>query len=92
MNESAITLEAADIVRGQYRGYRGEKGVDAKSEVETFTAVRLHVDSWRWAGVPFYIRTGKHLPKRTTEIAIQFRRPPLHIFKRVSPTPIAMNM
>ena len=54
--------------------------------------LRLQLDSWRWAGVPFYIRTGKRLPKRTTEIAIQFRKPPLHIFKRVSPTPIASNL
>jgi glucose-6-phosphate 1-dehydrogenase len=55
-------------------------------------ALRLQLDSWRWAGVPFYIRTGKRLPKRTTEIAIQFRRPPLEIFRRVSPTPVAPNL
>ncbi len=55
-------------------------------------ALRLQLDSWRWAGVPFYLRTGKRLPKRTTEIAIQFRRPPLHIFKRISPTAIASNL
>src|SRR5439155_1181739 len=55
-------------------------------------ALRLNIDSWRWADVPFYIRTGKRLPKRTTEIAIQFRKPPLHIFKRVSPTHIAPNL
>jgi glucose-6-phosphate 1-dehydrogenase len=52
----------------------------------------LHLDSWRWAGVPFYVRTGKRLPKRTTEIAIQFRRPPLHLFRRVSPSAIASNL
>ena len=52
----------------------------------------MHLDSWRWAGVPFYLRTGKRLPKRTTEIAIQFRRPPLHIFKQISPTAIASNL
>jgi len=52
----------------------------------------VFVDNWRWAGVPFYIRTGKRLPKRTTEIAIQFRKPPLHIFKRVSGTHIAPNL
>jgi glucose-6-phosphate 1-dehydrogenase len=54
--------------------------------------VRLMLDSWRWAGVPFYLRTGKRLPKRTTEIAIQFHRPPLEIFKRVSPSPVAPNL
>ena len=59
------------------------------STTETFVALRLQLDSWRWAGVPFYLRTGKRLPKRTTEIAIQFRRPPLQIFKRVSPTSVA---
>ena len=52
----------------------------------------LLLDSWRWAGVPFYLRTGKRLPKRTTEIAIQFKRPPLEIFKRVSPSPVAPNL
>ena len=55
-------------------------------------ALRLKLDSWRWAGVPFYLRTGKRLPKRTTEIAIQFHRPPLQIFKRVSPTPLPSDL
>ena len=55
-------------------------------------ALRLQLDSWRWAGVPFYLRTGKRLPKRVTEIAIQFKRPPLEIFKRVSATPVAPNL
>ena len=54
--------------------------------------MRLKLDSWRWAGVPFYLRTGKRLPKRTTEIAIQFHRPPLQIFKRVSPTPLPSDL
>ena len=52
----------------------------------------MQLDSWRWAGVPFYLRTGKRLPKRTTEIAIQFRRPPLQIFKRVSQSSVAPNL
>jgi glucose-6-phosphate 1-dehydrogenase len=91
-----------NVVRAQYTsgwvngsevpGYRDEEGVNPKSTTETFVAMRMHLDSWRWAGVPFYIRTGKHLPKRRTEIAIQFRRPPLHIFKRVSPTAITSNL
>ena len=93
---------ASNVVRAQYAagwlagtevpGYRQEEGVNPESVTETFVALRLHLDSWRWAGVPFYIRTGKRLPKRTTEIAIQFRKPPLHIFKRVSPTPISSNL
>jgi glucose-6-phosphate 1-dehydrogenase len=91
-----------NVVRAQYiagwvngsevPGYRQEEGVNRASVTETFVALRLQLDTWRWAGVPFYVRTGKRLPKRTTEIAIQFRRPPLHIFKRVSPTPIAPNL
>src|SRR3954470_2208734 len=91
-----------NVVRAQYRAgwvnggevpaYRAEQGVSPTSTTETYVAMRLTLDSWRWAGVPFYIRTGKRLPKRTTEIAIQFRRPPLHIFKRVSPTAIASNL
>ena len=93
---------AGNAVRAQYAagwvngaevpGYREEKGVDPKSTTDTYVALRLQLDSWRWAGVPFYVRTGKRLPKRTTEIAIQFRRPPLHIFKRISPTAIASNL
>ena len=90
------------VVRAQYRGgwvagsevpaYRQEEGVAAGSTTETFVALRMQLDSWRWAGVPFYLRTGKRLPKRTTEIAIQFRRPPLQIFKRVSQSSVAPNL
>jgi glucose-6-phosphate 1-dehydrogenase len=72
--------------------YRDEPGVSAGSTTETFVALRLQLDSWRWAGVPFYLRTGKRLPKRTTEIAIQFNRPPLQIFRRASPTPLTSNL
>jgi glucose-6-phosphate 1-dehydrogenase len=92
----------SNVVRGQYTagwvngtevpGYREEEGVDPKSVTETYVAIRLFLDSWRWAGVPFYIRTGKRLPKRLTEIAIQFRHPPLEIFKRVSPSAISSNL
>jgi glucose-6-phosphate 1-dehydrogenase len=66
--------------------------VNAASTTETFVALRVQLDNWRWAGVPFYLRTGKRLPKRTTEIAIQFRRPPLQIFQRVMPTSVAPNL
>jgi glucose-6-phosphate 1-dehydrogenase len=92
----------AAVVRAQYgdgwvdgakvAAYRREPNVGAASTTETFVALRLLLDSWRWAGVPFYLRTGKRLPKRTTEIAIQFHRPPLEIFKRVSPSPVAPNL
>jgi glucose-6-phosphate 1-dehydrogenase len=70
-------LQPDDLVRGQFRGYRKEPGVAADSTVETFGAVRLEVDSWRWAGVPFLIRAGKKLPTTTTEVMVELRRPPL---------------
>ena len=69
-------LEAGDIVRGQFRGYRQEPGVAADSKVETFAAIRLRIDSARWQGVPFYIRTGKCLPVTSTEVVVRLRRPP----------------
>ena len=67
---------AADVVRGQFRGYRTEKGVAPDSTVETFVALRLQIDSWRWQGVPFYIRAGKCLPVTCTEVVVRLRRPP----------------
>ena len=69
-------LEANNLVRGQFRGYRQEKGVAPDSKVETFAALRLEVDSWRWKGVPFYIRAGKNLPVTCTEVLGRFRKPP----------------
>ena len=73
----AITpLKAEDLVRGQFRGYLNEKGVAPDSRTETFAALRLEVDSWRWKGVPFYIRAGKSLPVTCTEIVVRLRRPP----------------
>ena len=69
-------LEAKNLVRGQFRGYRNEKGVAPDSKVETFAALELEVDSWRWKGVPFYIRAGKCLPVTCAEIVVRFRQPP----------------
>ena len=69
-------LTAENLVRGQFRGYRNEKGVAAESQTETFAALRLEVNSWRWQGVPFYIRAGKSLPVTCTEIMVRLRRPP----------------
>jgi glucose-6-phosphate 1-dehydrogenase len=69
-------LKADDVVRGQFRGYRSEKGVAAESKTETFVALRLGINSWRWQGVPFYIRAGKCLPVTCTELMIRLRRPP----------------
>jgi len=70
------SLAPDDIVRGQFRGYRSEKGVAADSTVETFVALRLSIDSWRWKGVPFYIRAGKCLPVTCTEVVARLRQPP----------------
>jgi glucose-6-phosphate 1-dehydrogenase len=77
---------------GEVPGYRDEPDVNSASTTETYAALRTELDSWRWADVPFYIRTGKRLPKRTTEIAIQFKRPPMEIFRRVTPTSVDPNL
>jgi glucose-6-phosphate 1-dehydrogenase len=77
-------LEAKNLVRGQFRDYRKEKGVAPDSQVETFAALQLNVDSWRWQGVPFYIRAGKSLPVTCTEIVVRMRRPPT-VFPTCSP-------
>ena len=69
-------LEASNLVRGQFRGYRQEKGVAPDSKMETFAALRLEDDSWRWKGGPFYIRAGKNLPVTCTEVIGRFRKPP----------------
>jgi glucose-6-phosphate 1-dehydrogenase len=73
-------LNPKEVIRGQFRGYRDEKGVAKDSQVETFAALRLHIDTWRWADVPFYIRTGKCLPISATEVTVNLKRPPLSIF------------
>lgn len=75
-------LDPNAIVRGQYDGYRDEDGVDADSDVETFVALRAEIDSWRWAGVPFYIRAGKRLATTATEVLVEFKRPPRLFFAR----------
>ena len=87
-----LPLDALDTscIRGQYgpgsfagknvKGYREEQGVDPNSRTETFVGLKLQIDTWRWSGVPFFLRTGKRLPKRATEIAIQFRSPPMAMF------------
>ncbi|MFL5330349.1 MAG: glucose-6-phosphate dehydrogenase [Gemmataceae bacterium] len=87
---------AKHVVRGQYgpgtvdgkpaRGFRSEDGVDPASSTETFVALRTSVESWRWAGVPFFLRTGKRLPVRATEIAVRFKLPPLQLFRTVECT------
>jgi glucose-6-phosphate 1-dehydrogenase len=70
------TLSADSVVRGQFVGYRQERGVAPDSQVETFAALRLAINSWRWHGVPFYLRAGKEMPATCTEVLVQLRRPP----------------
>ena len=96
MSSSDLEVER-QVVRGQYGpgwveaaevpGYRAEPEVDPLSETETFIAARLEIDDWRWAGVPFYLRTGKRLPKRATEIAIQFKAVPHRLFEGAGTDP-----
>jgi glucose-6-phosphate 1-dehydrogenase len=96
-------IEEKDVVRGQFHGYRDENGVAKDSKTETFAAVRLEINSWRWKGVPFYIRAGKYLPTTCTEIVAKLRKPPAlipesvlvenHLRLRLSPEAIiAMGM
>jgi glucose-6-phosphate 1-dehydrogenase len=97
-----VTDIAADTVRGQYAagavlgehvpGYRDEEGVPRASTTDTFAAMKLYIDNWRWEGVPFYLRTGKRLPKRATEVAITFKQAPLQLFREMSGEPFAPNL
>jgi glucose-6-phosphate 1-dehydrogenase len=80
------SLDPANLSRGQFRGYRQEKGVAPESDVETYAALRLEVNSWRWQGVPFYIRAGKFLPVTCTEVFVQLRPPP-KLFPNCRPAP-----
>ncbi|WP_446666234.1 glucose-6-phosphate dehydrogenase [Flexivirga sp. B27] len=77
---SMLPLDPGNVVRGQYQGYRDEKGVGAESETETFVALRCEIDNWRWAGVPFYLRTGKKLAEGQRIISIAFKEPPKSMF------------
>jgi glucose-6-phosphate 1-dehydrogenase len=78
-------LVPKDVVRGQFRGYRNEAGVAPNSDVETYAALKMYIDTWRWAGVPFYIRTGKELPVTATEVFVRLKRPPQNVFDPVAP-------
>jgi glucose-6-phosphate 1-dehydrogenase len=80
IREIAPEYASRFTVRGQYEGYLSEEGVDPASNTETFAALQLYVDNWRWQGVPFYLRSGKFLKEKASEIIIQFRRPPTQIF------------
>jgi len=73
-------LDRSSVVRGQFKGYRNEPGVSPDSQVETYAAVKLYIDNWRWAGVPFCIRAGKRLPLTATEVLVDFKHPPHSVF------------
>jgi glucose-6-phosphate 1-dehydrogenase len=79
------TLSSGEVVRGQYRGYRDTDGVDPESTVETYAAIRLSVDTWRWSGVPIIVRAGKCLPVKATEIIVELKRPPEKLFPTQHP-------
>src|ERR1035438_9995162 len=79
-------LSTDDVVRGQFTGYRDEVGVAKDSDVETFCALRLFIDSWRWAGVPWYLRSGKCLAETSAEVLVELKRPPQALFADSAPT------
>jgi glucose-6-phosphate 1-dehydrogenase len=79
-------LNRDDLVRGQYAGYRKEPGVAKNSDVETFCALRLYIDSWRWEGVPWYLRSGKYLADTATEVVVELKPPPQRLFADSAPT------
>jgi glucose-6-phosphate 1-dehydrogenase len=81
--ESMAPVRCEDLVRGQYVGYREERGVADDSDTETFTAMRCEVDNWRWAGVPFYLRTGKRMAEKRQTVTLAFREPPRQMFRDV---------
>ncbi len=99
--ESVEPLRPEDVVRGQYEGgragrrrlagYRREPGIARRSTTETYVALRLRLNSWRWQGVPFFLRTGKRLPEKRTEIVVHFRRPPVWFFPSREPAEIRAN-
>ncbi len=78
--EAMRPLKAGDVVRGQYAGYRREPNVAKNSDVETFCALRLFIDSWRWAGVPWYLRSGKYMAETATEVMVELKSPPQRLF------------
>jgi glucose-6-phosphate 1-dehydrogenase len=86
------SIDPAAVVRGQYRGYRDEPGVSPDSTTETFAAVRLEIDSWRWAGVPFYVRAGKALAASATEAVVELQEPPRLLFDELGGPPPARNL
>jgi glucose-6-phosphate 1-dehydrogenase len=89
--EAIETIDPASVVRGQFHGYHEEPGVASASQVETFAALRLYIDSWRWGGVPFYVRVGKRLPVTCTEVLVKLKPPPCSVFGETRSGPGVAN-
>src|SRR5438093_5769026 len=84
-------VDPTNVVRGQYQGYRDEPDVSGTSQTETYAALRVEIDNWRWAGVPFFLRTGKRLRRKVTEIWILFRPVPYNVFRGTDAVPLGRD-
>jgi glucose-6-phosphate 1-dehydrogenase len=85
-------IKAEDVVRGQYVGYLDEDGVAENSDTETFVAMKVFIDNWRWAGVPIYMRTGKKMPETVLEVLVEFKKPPRELFGRGNPNAVRFRL
>ena len=90
-SQSVDNMPRATLPEKNVPGYKEEKGVAPDSRTETYVALKFQVDNWRWADIPFYVRSGKRLPKRVTEIAIQFKKTPHHMFSVLANDRLASN-
>jgi len=85
-------IKAEDVIRGQYVGYLAEEGVADHSDTETFVAMKVFIDNWRWAGVPIYMRTGKKMPETVLEVLVEFKKPPRELFGRGNPNAVRFRL
>ena len=85
-------IKADDVIRGQYVGYLDEEGVAEYSDTETFVAMKVFIDNWRWAGVPIYMRTGKKMPETVLEVLVEFKKPPRELFGRGNPNAVRFRL
>lgn len=85
-------IKAEDVIRGQYVGYLDEEGVAPNSDTETFVAMKVFIDNWRWAGVPIYMRTGKKMPETVLEVLVEFKKPPRELFGRGNPNAVRFRL
>lgn len=85
-------IKSEDVIRGQYVGYLDEDGVAERSDTETFVAMKIFIDNWRWAGVPIYMRTGKKMPETALEVLVEFKKPPRELFGRGNPNAVRFRL